>query len=145
MNESFVWRNAVRYLETNGYSVICGCPPGATSYMYKNCCFVTAGKVDAPDLVFYKNGILYFCECKGTFSGLHTQNCNNESDFDKLRRIEVAAWSGGLDKQLDQNFGMLIGVIREFRSCVSYFGPLGSPIEGCHQIAVTKVGCVSDL
>jgi len=122
MTETDVWRSAIRLLDSVGASVVCGCPPGATSYIYKNCTLNKDGKIDAPDIMFVYENVLYICECKGNFLDLVKRNNGTENDFEKVRRLSREAQSGGYNDQVRENFLLNLDDIAGFAGCVAFFG-----------------------
>jgi hypothetical protein len=142
INESGVWKLAVNYLKANGFQIHCGCPPGASSYMFKNCVLVHNERMDAPDLVFSKNNIFYFCECKPTYRELTIKNRNAETDLEKLERIVKMASAGIYDEQLKSNYNINRTDATTFRACVGYSGDASQPPKGFAHLAVSNDGVV---
>ena len=90
-----MWRAIVDWVEDNGGRVIAACPPGSSVYDYKKFCIIDpiSGKRDEPDILFIWQNTIYFVECKPSLRGICARGlkqASDESDIDKLRRIEVS-------------------------------------------------------
>ncbi len=140
MTESEVWKYGMLFLQQEGFTVHCGSPPGATSYMYKNCILGNNGMVDAPDIVFSRDGIIYLSECKPTFSDLYKMNLHKESDIDKLIRLILIASKGLYDAQLTNNLEILLTKETIFRPCVSYHSKVAEPLRNFAHLVVGQSG-----
>lgn len=111
MTEFKVWRSIVDWVEDNGGRVIAACPPGSSVYDYKKFCLIdlVTGKRDEPDILLIWQNELYFVECKPTLRGIYTKGLrqvSDESDIDKLRRMEVAFHAHHYDQQLLENYSI---------------------------------------
>lgn len=143
MTEYKVWRSIVDWIEDNGGHVIAACPPGSSVYDYKKFCIIDpiSGKRDEPDILFIWQNTVYFVECKPTLSGIRAKGlklASDESDIDKLRRIEISYRAHHYDQQLLDNYG--IDVSRyDFRLGVGYASKKTSneSIPGITQFVVS--------
>lgn len=111
MTEFKVWRSIVDWVEDHGGSVIAACPPGSSVYSYKKFCLIdpVTGKRDEPDILLLWRNVLYFIECKPSLRGICAKGRkagSDESDIDKLLRIEAAYHEHHYDKQLLENYGV---------------------------------------
>lgn len=140
MTESEVWKKGISFLKKAGFEIHCGSPSGASSYMFKNCNLIDNGTLDAPDIIFSKDSVIFFCECKPTFRELFIKNKHNESDVDKLNRLVSAATLGHYNVQLANNYGINIHSGTMFRSCICFHGniALGSMGHVCLIVEATK-------
>ena len=119
-----MWRSIVDWIEDNGGRVIAACPPGSSVYDYKKFCLIDplSGKRDEPDILFIWQNKIYFVECKPTLRGICAKGLkqvSDESDIDKLRRIEVSYHAHHYDQQLLDNYGIDVNSF-EFRLGVGY-------------------------
>lgn len=141
MTESEVWKHTTRFLLKRGATILCGSPPGATSYAYKNCNLNFHGKVDSPDIMFIYANSFFICECKGNFADLNKQNVNGESDFDKLLRMQLAYHSGEYDEQIKNNFSCDVHTLTGIRVVISYASKVTAKIDSMFDyIAITPKG-----
>ena len=143
MTEYKVWRSIVDWVEDNGGRVIAACPPGSSVYDYKKFCIIdpVSGKRDEPDILFIWQNTVYFVECKPTLRGIYAKGlkqASDESDIDKLRRIEISYRSHHYDQQLLDNYGIDVNCY-DFRLGVGYSakGTCDELIAGITQFVVS--------
>ena len=143
MTEFRVWRSIVDWVEDNGGRVIAACPPGSSVYDYKKFCIIDpiSGKRDEPDILFIWQNTIYFVECKPTLRGICAKGlkqASDESDIDKLRRIEFAYRAHNYDQQLLDNYGIDVSCY-DFRLGVGYAANKTQyeSIEGITQFVVS--------
>lgn len=146
MTESKVWKLVTKFLIGKGANVLCGSPPGATSYAFKNCQLIGDGKVDSPDLMFLFEGFLYVGECKGNLNDLYKININGETDFDKLNRIHVQYDLHSYTQQLIKNYDCNTEKIRGIKKLVCYSSDQVATIDNNFEsIVVTESGVISSF
>ncbi len=138
-----MWRSIVDWVEDNGGRVIAACPPGSSVYDYKKFCIIdpVSGKRDEPDILFIWKNTVYFVECKPTLRGICAKGlklASDESDIDKLSRIEISYSAHHYDKQLLDNYGIDVSCYG-FRLGVGYAAKStrNEPIAGITQFVVS--------
>lgn len=144
MTEFRVWRAIVDWVEDNGGRVIAACPPGSSVYDYKKFCIIDpiSGKRDEPDILFIWQNTIYFVECKPSLRGICARGlkqASDESDIDKLRRIEVSYLAHHYDRQLFDNYGIDVNLF-DFRLGVGFAakGTSNKTFDGITQFVVSE-------
>ena len=144
LSEFKVWKSIVEWIDEHGGKVIAGCPPGSSVYDYRKFCIVDpiSGKRDEPDILFIWNEDIYIVECKSTLAGIKSKSQkvnSNENDIEKLQRIELWLNQGRYDRQLCDNFGIVLNDYKHIKIGIGYAALSTqnvTPIVGVVQLVV---------
>lgn len=111
-----VYLRLTKFLQQDGWQIICASPPGGTNTRYRKCLLPRReiggsqkGPRDEVDLIAHNGKIILLVECKPRLSdSLTVLNVDSESDYDKLKRIANSFPPTTLARLLGQATGLTV-------------------------------------
>jgi len=151
-SEYLVYSELIAHLLTNGWDIVCACPPAGTDLRFQKCNLSRPGAPrgvrDEVDITAVRHGLCLLIECKGSVADtLERVNREGETDVEKLQRIASTFTCGQLEAILRQAHGDQVPPFEEVSTAVAFASHLALPVPGVgisFQVLAGQVTAISD-